>query len=336
MNEFVETSESIFRLLARAGSASDLQIRESDVELDAGRVAHAIDHSGKRVLLVPLTEEQTVREDTASRGVILAERELIDRGVSRRFAMFRCEIPTLDEQFGILCDEVLSALATSPHDPGTTCAGVLDRWRELLGPRNERLLSASKLMGLLAELHFLERLAQETPDALAHWTGPTGSRFDFMAGSSAVEVKATTSRERFTVGIHGLLQLEPPGRGELFLWAQRYERVPDGSESVPDRIHRLEKLGLSSHDLLQKLAGVGYMAADVDAYRTVRFEALDDRSFAVVDGFPRLVRASLADGSLADRLLAVSYSIDLSDASGIPGAMTDLDAVATAFLGQGS
>ncbi len=331
----MENSESVFHLLARAGDAS-VKIRESDVELDAGPVAHAIDQSGKRILLVPLTGEQTVREDIASRGVILAEREFIDRDVSRRFAMFRCELPTLDEQFGILCDEVLSALAASPHDPGVICAGVLERWRELLGPRNERLLGESQLMGLLAELRFLERLARETPDALALWTGPTGSRFDFMAGSGAVEVKATSSRVRFTVGIHGLLQLEPPDGGKLYLWAQRYERVPGGSESVPDSIHRLERLGLFHHDLLEKLAGVGYKAADADAYRAVRFEALDDRSFAVIDDFPRLVRASLADGSLADRLLDVSYSIDLSDATGISGAMTDLDAVATAFLGDGS
>lgn len=331
----METSESIFHLLARAGDTSVLQIRESDVEVDAGPVAHAIDHSGMRILLVPLTKEQTVREDTASRGVILAKRELIDQDVSRRFAMFRCELPALDEQFGILCDEVLSALAASPHDPGGICAGVLERWRELLGPRNERLLGEFQLMGLLAELRFLERLAQETPDALTLWTGPAGSRFDFMAGSRAVEVKATTSRERFTVGIHGLLQLEPPAGGELYLWAQRYERVPDGSESVPDSVRRLEGLGLSSHDLLEKLARVGYMTADTEAYRAVRFQALDDRSFAVINTFPRLVRASLADSSLADRLLAVSYSIDLSDTINIPGSMTDLDAVATAFLGGG-
>jgi len=332
----VENSESIFHLLARAGDASGLQIRDSDIEVDAGHVAHAINHSGMRTLLVPLTEEQTVREDAASRGVVLAEREFIDGDVSRRFAMLRCELPTLDEQFGVLCDEVLSALAASPDDPGTTCAGVLERWRELLGPRNERLLGESQLMGLLGELRFLERLAQETPDALTLWTGPTGSRFDFMAGSSAVEVKATASRERFTVGIHGLLQLEPPSGGGLYLWAQRYERVPDGSESVPDSVRRLEALGLSNHDLLEKLAGVGYMMADADAYGAVRFEALDDRSFAVIDRFPRLVRASLADSSLADRLLAVSYSIDLSDAINIPGAMKDLDAVATSFLGDGS
>ena len=205
----METPERIFELLGSTADASVLQIRDSDVRVAAGRVAHAIDHDGRRLLLVPIADGENVYEDRGSQGVKLLERNLIDNGDNRRFVTLRCELTSLHDQFGTLCDEVLESLSESPSDPNRTCLTILDRWRQLLGPRSERLLGESALAGLLAELRFLEVLAGIRPDALDLWTGPDGGRFDFMSGGTAVEVKATSGRERFSVGIHGLLQLEP-------------------------------------------------------------------------------------------------------------------------------
>ena len=328
----MESSEKIFHFLAAATDPNALQMRESDITVRAGQVSHAIDHAGRRILLVPLADDEQVQEDWGSQGVVLGNREFVDGDNMRRFAMLRCELQALEEQFGILCDEVLTTLASSSEDPGGTCARVVARWRELLGPRRDTLLGESQLLGLLAELTFLNRLLRSTPDALSLWAGPGGARFDFKTHSSGVEVKATTSRDRFSVGIHGLHQLESPDQGSLYIWAQRYERVPHGGESVPDRIQELQHAGIPYHALLEKLADTGYFSADADSYTAIRFQAIDDRSFAVVDGFPRLVPDSFLDPSLSDRILSVAYSIDLSDDDRIPGRLANLDSLIDNFL----
>ena len=320
-----DASGTAFAILAEAQAADRMQIRETEVAVAAGLVLHAMD-GGTRVLLIPLKTEEATQLDEESRGVVLRPRDWLDEGVRRRFQTVVCEMPALNVPFESLCDEILQALDEAPTNPARRCLEVLERWRDLLGPRASRLLGENALIGLLAELHLLEALVQVAPpaDALGRWMGPTGSRFDFVGGSAVVEVKATTSRDQFSVTIHGLLQLDPPDGSALLLYAEQMERVPVGGDSVPDAVERLVASGVSRRDLLGLLAALGYLAADMDDYRTVRFRELDVRAFEIVVGFPRLVRSGLVDPGMADRVNNVSYSVDLSDVLLLPGHLPDV------------
>lgn len=308
-----ETSEEIFRRLARRSGRSGLEARDTDLELGAGKLAHAVEN-GRRLLLLPLGPDDPAVQDDDSQGVTLTERTLIDAGHPVRFQAVVCELPEVSEQFGLVCDELWDALTEDSTAPAEAARAVLERWRDLLAPRRTRLLAANALSGLLAELHVVERLAEAfgCPEALRCWTGPQGARFDFMGSDGAVEVKSTTRRERFLVQIHGLSQLEPPEGGRLLLFAEQVERVPAGGDSVPDAVDRLLAGGCGARELFGRLANLGYDARDAAAYRMVRFEPLREVAVDVDGEEPCLTRDSLKQASLADRLFNVSYSIDLS------------------------
>ena len=312
MRPLDERSEDIFLRLSE-GSGGTIQIRDTDLELPGGKVAHAVE-KGRRLLLLPLAEDETAAEDDDSRGVTLTERLLLDGGLPIRFQALVCELPQLAAQFGLLCDELWDELSEHTGRPAATAQAVLERWRDLLAPRTVRLLGAEALSGLLAELHVLEQVhrAAGSTAALRLWTGPEGARHDFVGQNGGVEVKSTTTRERFTVQIHGLGQLEPPPGG-LVLYAEQVEQVPFGGDTVPDALSRLMDAGIPAHDLLSKLATLGYDGRDAEVYGHIRFRRVRQVAVEVRDPLPRLTSADLRDPGLADRLMSVRYSIDLID-----------------------
>jgi hypothetical protein len=153
-----------------------------------------------------------------------------------------------------------------------------------------------------------------------------------MGSSAAVEVKSTSSRERFTVRIHGLLQLDPAPDQRLYLYAEQVERVPIGGDSVPDAIERLQSQN-PGRALSERLALLGYDMTDEPVYRTIRYATLDSRHVRIDEDTPRLVRSSLRDPALADKVHNVDYDIDLDPAE-LPGILPDADPMLTDLAGD--
>jgi len=329
----LQSSRLAFELLADVQGAANLQIRDSDVEVAAGKVLHAVEGS-KRELLIPLGEDEPEHTDEASRGVVLRPRPLMDGKELRRFQAVECLLPALNEPFEALCDEILELLTAQPENPGLRCAQTLDRWRELLGAPGSRLLGENAIIGLLAELHFLEHLVQAhgAAVALGCWTGPGGARFDFMGQVGDVEVKATAVRDAFTVTIHGLLQLEPADGRALHLYAEQVERVPTGGDCVPEAVDRLVAAGVSRHDLLEQLRDAGCAVADLPTYQGLRFAKLAHRGYRITDDFPRLVTSGLVDPDMADRVRKVQYAIEIGDTAATPGHVKEIDEIAEEIL----
>jgi hypothetical protein len=309
-----QTSEESFLLLeldSTPGRA--MSARDSDVAVDAGPVAHAIDPAGRRHLLVPLDQDQPALNDTSSRGVSIRTHPLIDKQREQRYLDMTCLLPELQDLFALLCDEMLARLRENPQNPASICRMVLNRWRELLEPFGGTLLGNNALAGLVAELHFMEHLAAKEPThALALWTGPYQSRFDFTAENAAAEVKATTLRERLEVEIHGIAQLDPPPGIELCLYVERLESVPEGGDSVPDVIERLRQTGCDIVILSRSLHEYGYSISDSEVYENVRFRLLDSRWYLVDDPLPRMIKSSFVAPEMLDRIAKVRYSIDLT------------------------
>ena len=85
-----------------------------------------------------------------------------------------CEEADLRDLFAIFCDDLLDRLEEDPAAPAAVCVSVLDRWRDLFNPEAGRLLGEQALVGLLAELHVLERVADRAQGSalrLVDWTG---------------------------------------------------------------------------------------------------------------------------------------------------------------------
>jgi hypothetical protein len=221
----------------------------------------------------------------------------------------------LSRLFSSVVDEVLSALsAAGGETPSGTCQQVLERWRELLGPGRSELLSKERLLGLMAELLLLRRIACRSPAAaLNSWRGWESDRFDFETTGLAAEVKASSAREGRSVTIHGVTQLEPPEGATLYLNFVRLEPTQQaGGTSVPDLVRALIQSGVNSAELFRRLGLVGYRASDEEAYRT-RFNATECSLFRVDDSFPRIVRSSFVGGRLPERVATVRYRVDLAD-----------------------
>lgn len=328
-------SETAFEVIENGVITQDLRIRDSDVTVTGGSVRHAIDRLGRRHLLVPLPENEPTAEDRGSCGVSLTGRELLDTGQRERYQDVVCETAELHDLFAVFCDDLLSKLGTGIDQPAVICSNALERWRALFIPRRGTLLGPDALAGLLAELHVLELIAARNPAAaVALWTGPDQARSDFTSIGAAIEVKATTGRERVVVTIHGLRQLEDARPADLYLYVERLEAVRNGGDSVPDAAARLLAAGVDRVGLLTGLGAVGYQDIDSAAYQLIRFNVSSHRTFRVAQrGFPRLVPASLRDPDLADKIFRVSYLIDLTDAAKVPGHLATIAPALDHLLG---
>lgn len=329
----VERSEDSFRLLERATDDSAIRVRYTDIRLGTRRVAHGLHpRDGSRHLYIPLDDGQPGVEDRRSRGVSLTVRTLEDQGRPGRFLDVACEAPDLSDLFAVLCDEMLAGLSERPDEPAAVCLSVLERWRELLAPAASSLLSREALAGLLAELHFLELVAERDPSqACAFWTGPSRARFDFMGPGAAVEVKATTARERITAQIHGISQLEPLDSRPVYLYVEQLEPVTSGGDSVPDAVVRLHSAGVDITALAAGLSVIGYSSGDAAAYRRIRFLRRSVRAFRTDDNlFPKLVPSNLTDTTILGRITLVRYTIDVSDTD-VPGSLPDAAACVNAL-----
>lgn len=329
-----DRSEAAFRALDIA-SAGRLRTRVSSTHLTNGPVLHAVDHKGARLLLIPVAQEDPVVDDHSSSGVFIRTMP-IDLGDPpvRPYVVISCEKANLQDLFASLCDDMLDTLADSAEQPaGPVCVRVLDRWRDLLTESDDHLLGIDALTGLIAELHLLEDLARIAPGrAIASWTGPHGARFDFT-GPNAIEVKATTTRERITVRINGITQLQPPDDGLLHLCIERLERVPTGGDSLRDLVGRLAAAGVPGADLYRSLAQLGVAAVDLPAYDTVRFATLDRWLFQVDDAFPLLTPASFLDPVMVEqRISGISYVVDLTVAPPDPVPSRDRESVLRGLL----
>ena len=327
-------SDDAFRLLEGARGPVELRVRESEVELDAGRVLHAVDRTGRRHLLVPVPRAYRELKDDKSAGVSVATRLLEDSEVERRFIDVRCEALDLSDLFAVLCDEMLEGLAGS-EDPGSTVIAVLDRWRKLLGAKRSRLLSREQLFGLLAELLWLGRLCRRSVGALELWTGPRKARHDFMSERISVEVKATTARDALRTEIHGITQLDVDDDRRLCLHVVRLEQVPEGGTSVPEVVDALLALGVNRGELLNRLADSGYSTVDAEVYRRTRAEVREELTYHVDDDFPRLVPGSLKDAGLLQRVSAVRYTLDLSVRPPAPLSDAEVASVVEDMAGTG-
>lgn len=213
--------------------------------------------------------------------------------------------------------------------PTLALTQTLRSWSEL--PARIGGLPAGERLGLLGELHVLERLATVYgwSTAVVAWRAGAGEEHDFGLPDADLEVK-TTSLERRVHHIGSLTRLVPtPGR-ELLFCSLQFTRGGAAGTSLAERIGGVRKrigseapaVSESFEEALRSWGWLPEHARLPDERWVLRTPPL----MLVVDAaFPRLT-PDLLDLPVAvrSRLVALSYRIDVSDMAPAGGAVASL------------
>jgi hypothetical protein len=278
----------------------------------------AIDATGARHLLIHLGEDSDQLQDSESRGLSVSTRDLLAPGAKPgRYLDLVCSDPNSYGIFDIIGGELVQGLE-SADNPISLVKGTLTKWRRFWAQTPLRILSVEEQIGLFAELWFLINWLIPyvgASQAISRWRGPFGSRHDFEWSGTSVEIKGTRSTRGSIHWIHGLEQLSPPEKGELFLFSLQV-REEQGAESSLDRLVASLEAQVTSDDeawakFESALAQSGYVKTYEDEYSKLRLRVVTEGLFIVDDNFPRITPERIVGGT-PPGVEQVNYEINLS------------------------
>lgn len=212
-----------------------------------------------------------------------------------RFTLLDEEISGL---FYVFCNDLIEQTRNLP-DASMGYKAVTHRffqWKQMFVGSRKKKLTEYEIMGLIGELLFLKDwLARRIgfQEAVQSWSGQELTKKDFSVGDNWYEVKAI-SRGNQTVRISSLEQLESPNDGELVV-------IPLEKMSEEYNGITLNKLyvgicnSISDDEVrdlfMKKVALQGYEYNNY--YDEFVYVADTAKRYAVIEGFPRLVRSEI-------------------------------------------
>jgi hypothetical protein len=271
------------------------------------------DNDGRCLFIIELEGDNTalfVQSDVALNGISVDLR-LLDASRSQGLVLTLEQHADRDLFLG-LCQTLIDSLqqAQDCSEALSLALAHLKRWKAFLASPRARILSPQEISGLFAELQFLRSLVHRVAAkaAVDAWCGPNGSHQDFIFGNTAVETKAISGRERSAVRISSEDQLESTC-DNLFLAVFRLSKIADSDHAVSlnDMVRLIESEltdAAALEDFWARLGAYGYAA--MRDYDAPKFIVAGQRVFAVVNGFPRLIRSGLPAG-----VTRVCYDIQL-------------------------
>lgn len=310
----LEIIQHIWHVLALSEpTASRVEARQIElVTTPEGSPLLTIDQLGQRHLLIPVKWNAKIVEDMQSAGVHIRSNLWGNEGEKHRFIDMVCLKPHLNDLFDMIVFDVLQELEKEASIPDKACQRVLNQWREFLDREAIYMPDKTVLIGIWGELWVLRELVKRNPNAVNIWTGPVGGRYDFWARELAMEIKSTTQRKGRAVTVHGHEQLEIPENGELYLVFQRLEESPTIGESVPGLIKAVTELGCDRTKLMTRLANLGLTLDLLARCEDIRFKLVENRVYQVDQDFPRITSASFKGDDLPNRIISLSYVLDLT------------------------
>lgn len=317
-------ASSVFESLAAdvlesALDESQGKSRALDLENSGGPLKAFVDESGAMGLWIPYgLKDSRLRPDTKSRDITLKPLS----HAATPLAELRMTNSRLESVFYTFVEEYLESVVSDPENAVTKVSAQLNRWRSLFVSRPSETLSEEKELGLISELETLIELhLSGIVDPISKWTGPSSSRHDFQLPGLDIECKASRSLNGLTIGVNGSRQLIAEEDSQLHLVVRRYEATPNGDVSLRKLIRSiLDEPSIPSDEFLHKLltAGVPVQTLSQDEEEGRRYSRIDKFVFEVGDDFPRLNHEALPD-----RVVQVSYKLDLNPPEEIPGYIMD-------------
>lgn len=308
--------ESIWSVLATPATSggSGIHAAPTGLSIPAGDVLAGVDAESNRHLLIPLLPGEAFAQDLSGDAIQLRR---VDRNRSAYISAV-CISRDVDDVFAQFGREICTDLADASSAAGHVVAAVA-RWKRLFADASRGPLTEAQLIGLLAELHLLEKILEDDPArSLAVWTGPDKSQHDFRSGAAAAEVKATMAREGRRIRISSLEQLHAPQSGSLALAHTRFEPDPagDGLAAVIDRILALN---VEPDVFEKKLLEAGYRRKHDALYAAKRYRIVERRFYDVLDPtFPKITPSSFNGGTLPAGVESLSYTVDITNEPPFP------------------
>lgn len=280
-----------FVLLANgvAPVGSELATRPVGAKVSELRVG--IDKDGLRHLLAPIAEPFAT--DGRSAALSLSSRSLMVGGGATLFADLKCSDKRLSLVFERLVADIVARVEAGVS-PNVALPKALEEWRDLFRA-TPRTFTLEQAIGLIGELHILERLAESMGHqaALDAWWGPDGHTHDFYSTAArAIEVKSTRTLEGNRIHVSNLAQLDPADVEDLHLAVLRL-KADQRAPTLDERISALLDAGFPAAELLAKVGAAGYLHESKPQFPT-RFSVKTERWWSVGEDFPGLRESRLA------------------------------------------
>ncbi len=273
------------------------------------------DHLGQAVFLVSAETPEPEKPRIPLLKAIDVKLVPVDGNWGIRYTLLDAEV---SEQFHDLCLKLMEHCEGHVKNTDQLIPLAISRtwlWHRLLAGGKKSAFSQRDQMGLLAELLVLrDRMIPELGAAAAVecWTGPEGEARDFLVGDTAVEVKATSARDRGRVRVSSLDQLSLEDLGSLFLAVQMINSAPGaGLLDIPGVVESVRKQLIEvDSGVIDRFNGL-LLAAGFDESQDQEYLKFDEGEmviYGVIEDFPRLDRVGVSPS-----IDAVRYSIQLDD-----------------------
>lgn len=272
------------------------------------------DAAGQPLTIVELAGDHAgefSREPVILRGIAVDLRAGEKIGVQRLVLALQQRADA--DLFRSLCETLIAALVpvTDPAVGIAVALAHLRRWKAFLAGRRGGVLTHEEVRGLFGELLMLRELYERLlghREAVDAWTGADRVQHDFIFRDRAVEVKSLSGKERNAVRISSEDQLES-ALSRLFLVVLKLAENSEAAEarSLNALIHEIETELLDAdvlEEFQRRLAAAGYLP--LPDYDTPRYVPAGVATYAVAEGFPRLVRSEVPHG-----IARVSYDLEL-------------------------
>lgn len=185
------------------------------------------------------------------------------------------------------------------------------KWKELLGNKSVD----STVHGILGELITVYWMKKDVIKDISsiNWTGPDGKSVDIITEKMKVEVKTSLIKYNNIVTISGQFQLDLISNMSLVY--VKLEEMENGSPgpnivSIDKMLEKLAYQGLDQHELNKKIERLGLKENSMDRKRNYRL--LEMIEYPVNEKFPLLTTNSFKDNIDKDRILQLTYKIELS------------------------
>lgn len=228
--------------------------------------------------------------------------------------------------FEIIAEDLRLGVEQLKHSEDTLkiLVMILTKWKDFFQTEKELLMSEERQQGLYGELLFLAECINEMGiKSVAHWAGSDAETHDFYIGSSAVEIKTTSSKSPYYAHISSEYQLDDKDiPGELLMRMYALRKSQSTGESLPEIVSKIREILQTDQKVLQqfnaKLLKYGYWD-EASEYYTTGYFVRDNYYFSVCTNFPRLIKTDIPNG-VSDIKYAVSiaqcmeFSIDKKEA----------------------
>lgn len=231
---------------------------------------------------------------------------------SRAFTL-RLRDASQKEIFETLCRDVVDAgeAAATADSALSRAIRRTRRWHFLLQGGSSKGLSIEQQRGLVGELAFLRSLCLKLgpAGAIDAWKGPEGASKDFEFPEICVEIKARRGAAKPHVKISSEDQLTSVEGARLFLRVYDVDSAvkPDGA-NLHDHVNMTSDLFKQDDGAFERwqilIDATGY--DEGHEYGDRRWIIGKERSYEVIDGFPRL------PSPLLEGVTNVSYSVSLN------------------------